>query len=752
MTLTTEQALTEFGAVAGPRLDGFEALAGDSMRGFRSERDGVFLWVMVRHFRRGRRFAIKVAASYFGQLELAWHDAALTRHRAYRLVYTSKSQAKRGLRRDGLWSSMKMDLSRLAGGLSEELGEVVAAVEHGSDPTGFPDLEAALRAYLAQPERPLAAHHEMTGYLAGLRLEGSRHSEGEFSLEAGRAREKLQAFALEKQEDILVHLLAGTVALGASKVSVRLDADDLELEFDGAELSAADLQSLFTHLLIGEGFDWRRHLALALSAAAGLETSWIYLESANRRLVVEVDGEELVDCPARQGNRVHIRRAPGLAVLKRFFSALFSPRLELEHVRRRCPHFPIPLSINERDESKPLAPVRYSTSVELFHEQAKLWLGSTGPYHRRQASQGCHSALVGLGSLVQPGLWVQRHGVWLTRPSLEWELVTEMVVEAPSLTTDLSYSGVTDSPQWRELVEELRQVEQQVLEETAATYLERSESEQKELGPLLLKLAKSRLPSALRLPLVPVVGGMVTLDFLDEEYQARGRLLKTARVWTHPPLDGQTVVSMLGHHGHLLQERYALWDFGDSLLHQAEIYHQKLAEWLARPVSELALKGSFAHTFEASQPRLRLGLTARLDEPQLQWWSQGRSVLYQRPAPLPAGCQALVENDELRTNYDWSSLQEDESYRACLEALDKALDQLYRGLSDQPLERAHRLSYLLFCLRRRSVPGWLRQAGVVAVDQELLSYQALRQNRSLLRRAETSPLDRGLVASLEQYL
>ncbi|MGE0491774.1 MAG: hypothetical protein AB7S38_21360 [Vulcanimicrobiota bacterium] len=752
MALTSEQALTEFVAVAGPRLAGFEVLSGDSLRGFRGEREGVYLWVMVRHFRRGRRFAIKVGASYFGQLEVAWLDSALTRYRAYRLAYTSKSQAKRGLRRDVLWNSMKMDLSRLARGLSEEVGEVVAAVEQGSDPTGFPALEAALRAYLAQPERPRAAHQEMTGYLAGLRLEGSRDSEGEFSLEAGRAREKLQAFALEKQEDILVHLLAATVALGASKVSVRLDADDLEVEFNGAELSASDLQSLFTHLLIGEGFDWRRHLALALSAAAGLETRLIHLESANRRLVVEVDGEELVDSPARQGNRVHIRRAPGLAVLKRFFSALFSPRLEIEHVRRRCPHFPLPLSINERDESRPLAPVRYSTSIELFHEQAKLWLGSTGKYHRRQASQGCYSALVGLGSLVQPGLWVQRHGVWLTRPNLDWELVTEMVVEAPSLTTDLSYSGVTDSPQWRELVEELRQVEQQVLEETAATYLERPQNEQKELGPLLLKLARTRLPSALKLPLVPVVGGMVTLDFLDQQYQDRGRLLKTAREWTHPPLDGQTVVSMLGHHGRILQERYALWDFGDTLLHQAEVYHQRLAEWLALPVRELALQGSFAHTFEASQPRLKLGLTARLDEPQLQWWSQGRPVLYQRSVALPAGCQAVLENDELRTNYDWTSLHEDESYRACLAALEKALDQLYRGLGDEPLERAHRLSYLLFCLKRRAVPGWLRQVGVVEVDQELLSYQALRQKPGLLQRAETNRLDRGLVASLEQYL
>ncbi|MCA9794976.1 MAG: hypothetical protein KC910_24375, partial [Candidatus Eremiobacteraeota bacterium] len=460
-----------------------------------------------------------------------------------------------------------------------------------------------------------------------------------------------------------------------------------------------------------------------------------------------------VERPSGQGNRVHIRRAPGLAVLKRFFSALFSARTEVEHLRRRCPYFPLPLTINDQIQNRALAPIGYNTSIELFHESARLWLGPAGDYHQRQPAGGPHSALVGLGSLAQPGLWLQRHGVWLARPDLDWEPVTQMVVEAPGLTTDLSYSGVTDSPEWRQLAQELKQVEQKVLELTAATYLERPENEQKELGPLLLKLAGTHLPSALELPLVPVVGGMVTLEFLDQEYQAQNSLFKTLREWSHPPIEGQTVVSMLGPQAGILQQRYANWAFGDTLLYQAEIYHERREQWLASPAGQPVLRGSFVETLERDQPRLCLGLSAgRLEEAQLQWWCQGRPVLYQRPAPLPAGCQAVLENDQLRTNYDWSRLREDESYQACLEALARAVEQLYRKLSDEPLQRAHRLSYLLFCLRRRSLPGWLRKAAVVEGPEGLLDYDSVSQQPGLLRQARTNRFDRALVASLERYL
>ncbi len=264
--------------------------------------------------------------------------------------------------------------------------------------------------------------------IAGLVTDAQFDSDGSFSLDRDKAREKMRQFQLADPHRYVLLLVEAAVLRGATAIVFDIDADDMHVRFDAA-LSWEDLDELYGALFINRTTDEiraRRELALACNAVMALNPRWVRIESFTRSEDGALQGVraslrsdradeiEKTDKPTREfedmprtWTSIHVKERfrPGLMV--RFLRDVGGSIPEEEQLRDRCRHASIPITLDRIRISRGLpSDLVGAATFELEHIRGvagidRLRRDSSGVV---LLSNGVHINVHELGESID-GLW-----------------------------------------------------------------------------------------------------------------------------------------------------------------------------------------------------------------------------------------------------------------------------------------------------------------------------------------------------------
>lgn len=170
----------------------------------------------------------------------------------------------------------------------------------------------------------MSAHDLIADLSSGGRVE----SEGEFTLDRDKAREKLRKFQLADPLRYVLELVQAAHLQGAENIHFDIDANDMRMRFDGAPFSLQDFDQLYNALLSRGGTHSaaRRQLALGVNAATALEPALIRVASGDGSQGVflqleagKPDAFGALESDIPEGTVVQVRQRFSMGVAGRFF-------------------------------------------------------------------------------------------------------------------------------------------------------------------------------------------------------------------------------------------------------------------------------------------------------------------------------------------------------------------------------------------------------------------------------------------------
>ncbi|MBA2664716.1 MAG: hypothetical protein H0U74_20685 [Bradymonadaceae bacterium] len=293
-----------------------------------------------------------------------------------------------------------------------------------------------------------------TDWLEKARGVGRLEARGEFRLDAERAKEKMARFQLVDPHRYVLELVKAAHLLEASVIEFVIDADEMEVFFDGQTLDFEEVSDFYSAAFSARTDDRQRavrHLAIAVNAAQALGPREIVLESiaarGGCRLVL---GRGVEPVPVRLGpeitpglvkissalavgTRVYLRQRMQTRHIMQFFDKLKGRLNETLALEERARYATIPIVVNGVDitrgsglSDKALAVVEIATS----HERGRLGIAVDGNMQIK----------------------VLQHGVFIDTQVFTADVVgVEAIVDSCRLTTNLSQSAFVQDEAWQML-------------------------------------------------------------------------------------------------------------------------------------------------------------------------------------------------------------------------------------------------------------------------------------------------------------
>jgi hypothetical protein len=265
--------------------------------------------------------------------------------------------------------------------------------------------------------------------IAALQGVGRVESEGSFSFDREKAREKLRTFQVAEPQRYVLHFVALAALKGAHAVAIECDSDDLVVRFDGAPITAHDLDDLYNASFAAAATDEQRarqQLAVGLHAALALNPRHVTLVSGAGETAVSLrarhDEPDEIGKPddPTGGTKIHVKQRfrPGLMV--RFVRNLRGTLAEAAWLRARACYATIPITLNG--------------------ETISQGLQIAGASHHAVAGEGPCSGAAGLiDGNDEAVVRLVRHGVWICDVQVPWLPRGLLAVVANDLLrTDLS--------------------------------------------------------------------------------------------------------------------------------------------------------------------------------------------------------------------------------------------------------------------------------------------------------------------------
>ncbi len=295
-----------------------------------------------------------------------------------------------------------------------------------------------------------------TNSIDALRTEGALAGRGEFRLDREKAREKLQKFRLKDPHHYVLEFVQAAHLLGANSIDIAIDADEMEMRFDGEPLGAEEFEQLYD-APFSENLDHKtralRHLAIGLSAAQAMEPSVVRMEFTRdgRTTQFEVidDGEEIreFDAPEEPDSdeprqaRIYLREKFRASHLVDFFRNLGGDLAEKTALRDYCAHSPKEITLDGERIS-----FGYGLPVETVHEipiETKHERGVVGLVPSSGQSGVDEVRVV----ILQNGVRVTEH-----RVEASWA-PARGVIESSRLTKNLSQSAFVADAAWHDFAQ-----------------------------------------------------------------------------------------------------------------------------------------------------------------------------------------------------------------------------------------------------------------------------------------------------------
>lgn len=473
---------------------------------------------------------------------------------------------------------------------------------------------------------------------------------GSITLDREKAKEKLRRFQLADPCAWLLELVRAAASQGASFVTVRTDADDVRVAFDGRPFTAADLENLYEALLARGAPPGRQHLAVALNGALALGPRFVELGSGAGGQAVKlrlVPGKPdalgpCEDAKAPPGTTLWLRQPFRAGAFLEFFRARLGTQREITALRRGCRFSPLPVTINQRV-------VAWAPPAERV---------------RKVQANGVRGALV-LANLEDsadaPGVLVFTYrGVVLeelAHPLMPAGLVA--MLPADHLTRDASLGAFLRDDRWCELVDAALLAALELCEQERGAWLARAtwalgpsalrlEAGDSPLNPLprlRAALGKTKRPLFRETVAEAVNGDDVSLGDLHALLR-RGQSVAVSSRRSKAPRRGEPIVRADGEAAmarliHFVGTRHRP---GDEALEEAERRHHGLQRLHERRAPLALFPGEVLGQarWAAQQARGIVGLSAAGSRLRLVFFTDGCMIgMHDLDCPLPGLTMAI---------------------------------------------------------------------------------------------------------------
>ncbi len=202
----------------------------------------------------------------------------------------------------------------------------------------------------------------MDALIADLRGDGRLDSEGAFSMDRYKAREKMRQYQLAEPGLYVLLLVQAAIRKGATRIDFHLDTDDMRMAFDGAPFTVDDFDGIYNAMFQREASESARalaDLAMGLNAAMGLDPKWIVVHSGDgeqaAQLVLRRKQPERFGplSPALSGTRIHVRLRFRPSMISTFAGYLGGAHPTAMALMHHCAYAEIPIFINGRQATDP---------------------------------------------------------------------------------------------------------------------------------------------------------------------------------------------------------------------------------------------------------------------------------------------------------------------------------------------------------------------------------------------------------------
>jgi len=274
--------------------------------------------------------------------------------------------------------------------------------------------------------------------------EGHWHSQGQFTLDSGRALEMMRRYALPDSTRYVLNLVSWAVACAAEIVRFQITSSGLELRFAGQVPSQTDLRDLFSHFG-GQGLGLQE-LAIAAHAAASLPGAELDIESGRARLCLRGNRVEMDNRGSLAESQAGFRLRRTASVNQWFRQALGRSSPEQTWLEALAGFADIPIHVNGQPINRPFPLPEWRQGVLLGQPLRCLNFSSEQEQRlRKKPSPGEFSAFLGKSPvplLSTPSTFLVR-GLQFDMPALEigGEALL-VVVRADHLQKDLSQSQI----------------------------------------------------------------------------------------------------------------------------------------------------------------------------------------------------------------------------------------------------------------------------------------------------------------------
>ncbi|MEM9457216.1 MAG: hypothetical protein AAGF11_23765 [Myxococcota bacterium] len=227
---------------------------------------------------------------------------------------------------------------------------------------------------------------ELDKLLEELEAVGTVESVGEFTLDRGKARDKMRRFQLADPRSYVLELVQAASLKGARRIRFDIDSRDMKMGFDGRPFTADDFDDIygaaFTRRLDRDVLA-RKQLALGVNSAMALRPTRITVESGDgeqgARLTLEPEQEDSFEAvkSAVCGTTIHVRERFGLGTFVAFFKNLAGTLAEEQLLVDRCGYASLEIDLEGRRLDHGLNLDRYEVlePIEVHTEHASLVCG-----------------------------------------------------------------------------------------------------------------------------------------------------------------------------------------------------------------------------------------------------------------------------------------------------------------------------------------------------------------------------------------
>lgn len=291
---------------------------------------------------------------------------------------------------------------------------------------------------MSSPTAQSPGTSDLSDPIEALASEGQYDSEGAFTLDEGKAREKLRRFQLADPVRYVLEFVQAATLKRARLIAFEIDHANLTAEFDGEPFRREDFTEIFGSLWLkprDRSAEARRHLALGLCTALQLEPGLVRVESDSFYLELRPNQPERLgklDEPA-QHTRILVRHRLRRSISNWWFDRIPERAMLLAH----CSYSRVQVQVNQEPLSSGLKLEGVVFQERFAREEVIGSLGFAAPMSLTAQGGGSYTAPLPF-LLVRNGVFIDA----IDLPEVKRLPGFVAVIESPRFKLDLSHEHV----------------------------------------------------------------------------------------------------------------------------------------------------------------------------------------------------------------------------------------------------------------------------------------------------------------------